>query len=60
MRYIMTFFWAFALVSMLNYVAGAIANVDFNFSAGIVVSVIAALLVIILGESVPDGEFADH
>ena len=60
MRYIMTFFWAFALVTMLNYVAGSIANVDFNFSAGIIVAVIAALLVIFIGESMPEGEVADH
>ena len=60
MRYIMTFFWAFALVAMLNYVAGAIANVDFNFSAGIVVAVIAALFVIFIGEALPEGEIADH
>ena len=56
----MTFFWAFALVTMLNYVAGAIANVDFNLAAGIVVAVIAALLVIFIGESLPEGEVADH
>ena len=60
MRYIMTFFWAFALVTMLNYVAGSIANIDFNFSAGIVVAVIAALLVIFIGEALPEGEVADH
>ena len=56
----MTFFWAFALVTMLNYVAGSIANIDFNFSAGIVVAVIAALLVIFIGEALPEGEVADH
>ncbi|WP_318615898.1 YjzD family protein [Sporosarcina sp. YIM B06819] len=60
MRYIMTFFWAIALVTMLNYVAGSIANVDFNFSAGIIVAVVAALLIIFLGESIPEGEVADH
>lgn len=60
MRYLMTFFWSFALIAMLNYVAGAIANVDFNFSAGIIVSVVAALFVIFIGESMPEGEIADH
>lgn len=56
----MTFFWSIALVTMLNYVAGAIANVEFNLSAGIIVAVIAALLIIFLGESMPEGEIADH
>lgn len=61
MRYIMTFFWSIALVSMLNYVAGAIANIPvFDFTGGVVVAVIAALLVIFLGESMPEGEIADH
>jgi hypothetical protein len=60
MRYLMTFFWSFALVSMLNYVAGYIANVGFEFLPGVIMSVIAALLVIFIGESLPEGEIADH
>ncbi len=60
MRYLMTFFWSFCLVSMLNYVAGSIANVPFDFLPGAIVSVIVAVLVIILGESIPNGEVADH
>ncbi|WP_342508965.1 YjzD family protein [Sporosarcina sp. FSL K6-2383] len=60
MRYLMTFFWSFALVAMLNYVAGAIANVEFDFVPGAIMSVIAALLVIFIGESLPEGEIADH
>ena len=60
MRFVMTFFWSFCLVSMLNYVAGAIANVSFDFMPGVIVSVIAAVIVIILGETLPEGEVADH
>ena len=60
MRYLMTFFWSFSLVSMLNYVAGSIANVRFEFLPGAIVSVIVAVLVIIIGESFPEGEIADH
>ena len=57
----MTFFWSIALVSMLNYVAGAIANIPvFDFTTGVIVAVIAALLVIFIGESLPEGEVADH
>ena len=60
MRFIMAFFWSFALVAMLNYVAGSIANIEFAFAPGIIVSVALALLVILVGESLPDGEVADH
>ncbi|WP_342512938.1 YjzD family protein [Sporosarcina sp. FSL K6-1522] len=60
MRFVMAFFWSFCLVSMLNYVAGSIANIPFDFAAGAIVAVILAVLVIVLGESFPDGEVADH
>ena len=60
MRFVMAFFWSFCLVSMLNYVAGSIANIPFDFAAGTVVAVILAILVILLGESFPEGEVADH
>jgi hypothetical protein len=60
MRFVMTFFWSFCLVSMLNYVSGAIANVSFDFLPGAIISVVAAVIIIILGESFPEGEVADH
>lgn len=60
MRYILTFVWSFMLVTLLNYVAGAIANVQFNFEAGAILSVVVAVLVILLGESLPEGPISDH
>ena len=48
------------LVTLLNYVAGAIANVQFNFEAGAFLSVVVAVLVILLGESLPEGPISDH
>jgi len=45
---------------MLNYVAGAIANVPFDFMPGAIVSVVVSVVVILLGESLPEGEIADH
>ena len=60
MRFVMTFFWSFCLIAMLNYVAGSIANVPFDFMPGAIVSVIVAVVVILLGESFPEGEIADH
>ena len=56
----MTFLWSLLLVSLLNYVVGAIANVDFNFLAGVVVSLFLSVLVIVLGESIPDGPVSDN
>ena len=60
MKYVMTFFWSFCLISMLNYVAGAIANVSFDFMPGAIVSVVVSVIVILLGEALPEGEIADH
>lgn len=45
---------------MLNYVSGAIANVQFEFMPGVIVSAIVAVLVIVMAESFPEGEVADH
>ncbi|HJF31989.1 MAG TPA: YjzD family protein [Sporosarcina psychrophila] len=60
MRYVMTFFWSFCLITMLNYVAGSIADVPFDFMPGAIVSVVVSVIVIILGESFPEGEVSDH
>ncbi|WP_172369898.1 YjzD family protein [Sporosarcina jiandibaonis] len=60
MRFILTFVWSFALVTLLNYVVGAIANVKFNFEAGIILSVVVGILVILIGESMPKGPISDN
>ncbi|CAM3099799.1 DUF2929 domain-containing protein [Filibacter tadaridae] len=60
MRYLMTFVWCFLLVSMLNYVAGSIANVPFDFLPGAIISVVFSVIVIVMGESFPDETVADH
>lgn len=56
----MTFVWSILIISLLNYVVGAIANIPFNFEAGIIISLVMAVLVIILGESMPDEAVSDH
>ncbi|KAA0966737.1 DUF2929 family protein [Sporosarcina sp. ANT_H38] len=60
MKYVMTFFWSFCLITMLNYVSGAIANVSFEIMPGVIVSAFVAVIIFILGESFPEGEIADH
>lgn len=56
----MTFIWSFLLVSMLNYVSGSIASVSFEFVPGLIISLIVSVFVILIGESFPEGEVADH
>ncbi len=60
MRFIMAFLWSFMLVALLNYVVGSIANIPFNLQAGVGVSLVAAVLIILLGEAIPNEEVADH
>lgn len=56
----MTLIWSFLLVTLLNYVVGSIADLPFNLEAGIVISVILAVLVIALGEILPEESVSDH
>lgn len=60
MRFIMAFIWSFCLVTLLNYVVGSIANVPFDLAPGIIMSLFVAVLVIVLGEVLPNKEVADH
>lgn len=59
MHYIMTFVWSFLLVAMLNYVAGSIVGVGFDFMAGVTVSLVLAVLVLIITAVIPDESPAD-
>ncbi len=59
MHYIMTFVWSFLLVAMLNYVAGSIVDVGFDFMAGVTVSIVLAVLVLIITAVIPDESPAD-
>lgn len=56
----MAFIWSFGLIALLNYVVGSIANVGFDLQAGVLISLVIAVLVIILGEVIPNEEVADH
>ena len=56
----MTFVWSFDLVSMLNYVSRAIANVPFDIASGAIVSVIIAVLIVIIGESFQEKSVSNH
>lgn len=60
MKYIMAFVWSFLLVTMLNYVAGSIAGLPFDFRAGLVASIVLAVIILCITSLTPDGEVADH
>lgn len=60
MKIIMTFIWSFLLVSLLNYVVGSIANIPFNFEAGAIISVGLSILILAIGQIIPEGPVTDH
>ncbi|MFD1929153.1 DUF2929 family protein [Sporosarcina siberiensis] len=60
MKIIMTFIWSFLLVSLLNYVVGSIANIPFNFEAGVIISLGFSVLILVIGQIIPEGTVADH
>ncbi|WP_233192577.1 DUF2929 family protein [Sporosarcina sp. P2] len=55
----MTFVWSFLLVAMLNYVAGSIGGNAFDFMAGVTVSIVLAVLVLIITAIIPNESPAD-
>ncbi|MDV6376917.1 YjzD family protein [Sporosarcina sp. GW1-11] len=59
MHYIMTFVWSFLLVSMLNYVAGSIGGTEFDFMAGVTVSIVLAIFVLVITAIIPNDSPAD-
>ena len=65
MKYIITFFWSFLLVTMLNYVVSSVLGVDFNFMNGVYASLAVSVLVFLIAavipnESTPDAEAEHH
>ncbi|MEK4424174.1 YjzD family protein [Solibacillus sp. FSL K6-1523] len=65
MQYIVTFFWSFLLVSMLNYVVSSVLAVDFNFLNGVIISLAFSVLVFVIAaiipnESTPEFEAEQH
>lgn len=62
MQYIVTFFWSFLLVSMLNYVVSSVMGVNFDFMTGAIVSVVFSVLVFVVAAIIPNDPIpeADH
>ena len=59
MQYIMTFFWSFLLVTMLNYVVSSVLGVTFDFASGAIISLVFSVLVIIIAAIIPNEPVAD-
>ncbi|KXH79773.1 hypothetical protein AU377_09810 [Sporosarcina sp. HYO08] len=60
MQYIMTFVWSFFLITMLNYVVSSINSVPFEFVTGLIVSAIISVVIILLGEALPNEPVKDY
>lgn len=61
MQYIVTFFWSFLLITMLNYVVSSVLGVPFDFVAGAIISVVVSILVFIIAAIIPNEPVAqDH
>ncbi len=59
MQYIITFFWSFLLVTMLNYVVSSVMGVEFNFVAGAVISLVFSVLIFIIAAVIPNEPVAE-
>jgi predicted PurR-regulated permease PerM len=59
MQYIITFFWSFLLITMLNYVVSSVLGVEFNFVAGAIISLVFSVLVFIITAVIPNEPVAD-
>ncbi|MEG0261052.1 MAG: YjzD family protein [Lysinibacillus sp.] len=54
MQYIITFFWSFLLISMLNYVVSSVLGADFHFQVGVIISVVFSVLIFVVGAIIPN------
>ncbi|MCM3595253.1 MULTISPECIES: YjzD family protein [Bacillaceae] len=60
MRYFWTFFWTFLLMQMMAYVVSSMTGVAYNFVTASILAVVATVLILILGEVVPDRSAEGH
>lgn len=60
MQFIVTFFWSFLLISLLNYVVSSVNAVPFDFGLGAIVSVIVAIMLFIMSAILPEEQLPDY
>ena len=54
MQFIGTFFWSALLISLLNYVVSAVQNVPFDFTLGLIMSLVVSIFIFIIGSIIPE------
>ncbi|WP_071618169.1 YjzD family protein [Rossellomorea aquimaris] len=60
MRFFWTFFWAFLLTQMLNYVVSSMNGLSFHFMTGLVLSVVITVLLFVMTLIIPNDPVEDH
>ncbi|WP_165007172.1 MULTISPECIES: YjzD family protein [unclassified Enterococcus] len=61
MRYIVTLFWSFILGQVVGYIGGALTKGTYDFTLTTIISLIAGILVILIGAvAVPRKEASTH
>ncbi|WP_100330575.1 YjzD family protein [Bacillus xiapuensis] len=60
MRIIMTFFWTFLLTEMLAYVVGSMNGAEFDWFAGLIISVITTILLLAVAALTPNDAVEQH
>lgn len=60
MRYFWTFFWTFLLIHMASYVISSMQGAAYDFGTSSIVAIIASVLIILIGEIIPNEPSADH
>ncbi|PLR69885.1 MULTISPECIES: YjzD family protein [Bacillaceae] len=60
MRYFWTFFWTFLLMQMMAYVVSSMTGVAYNFGTASILAVVVTVLILIIGEVVPDRSAEGH
>jgi predicted PurR-regulated permease PerM len=59
-RFFWTFFWAFLLTQMLNYVVSSMNGLSFHFMTGLVLSVVITVLLFVMTLIIPNDPVEDH
>ncbi|SCC00950.1 Protein of unknown function [[Bacillus] enclensis] len=59
-KFFWTFFWAFLLTQMLNYVVSSMNGLSFHFMTGLVLSVVITVLLFVMTLIIPNDPVEDH
>ncbi len=60
MRYFWAFFWTFLLVTMASYVITSMQGGAFDFGVTSIIGIVAAVLIIVVGELLPNEPVEHH